>query len=482
MSAPSACPPGRAGSPGHRRAVADDRDQDDRVERRTPRSDAVRRRVVHLQAESEVEWYAASSRPPPAGGSLDSAASGGIARRHLLRGTASATRFSVASSNRRPRCPCGGRRSRPRRARGRRRRASRSTPTEGRVRWELMLGFRHCFRQREVELTRSKAACGRALAPAAGRLAMGAALGALGAVTVDAHGNAQPLDENLFADLPDSFVPPRAPSLHAAFLLQDGAGRCLKYAGRNRVTEMVDACAPADAALLWAYDPETRQVQLANDTVTCLDLFDVNSGGGREALGAYWCHGGPNQQFLPAYGGTGLCRTATASARASWHRAACGRRELGPPSRRARGAAERRRRLVRRRLATTRRAAPSGRPAASARSTRGSCTASAAARARAPSLGARATRANRARGPTPRGATSAERSRRATPTLATRRLTCRSTLSIRLDTVKTQSQCSFFSRSQPTSPSRSRRSRCRLYPARSNSYASGGSPVGRTPW
>ena len=140
---------------------------------------------------------------------------------------------------------------------------------------------------------------------------MGATLGhlgaALGAVTVDAHGSTQPLGENLFADLPDSFVTPRAPSLHVAFLLQDGAGRCLKYAGRNRVTEMVDACAPADAALLWAYDPETRQVQLANDTVTCLDLFDVNSGGGREALGAYWCHGGPNQQFLPAYGDTGLC-------------------------------------------------------------------------------------------------------------------------------------------------------------------------------
>ena len=130
---------------------------------------------------------------------------------------------------------------------------------------------------------------------------------ALGAVTVDAHGSTQAPYENLFADLPDSFVAPRAPSLHVAFLLQDGAGRCLKYAGRNRVTEMVDACAPADAALLWAYDPETRQVQLANDTVTCLDLFDVNSGGGREALGAYWCHGGPNQQFLPAYGDTGLC-------------------------------------------------------------------------------------------------------------------------------------------------------------------------------
>ena len=83
-------------------------------------------------------------------------------------------------------------------------------------------------------------------ARAAARLAMGAALGAaLGAVTVDAHGNAQTRDENLFADLPDSFVAPRAPSLHVAFLLQDGAGRCIKYAGRNRVTEMVDACAPA---------------------------------------------------------------------------------------------------------------------------------------------------------------------------------------------------------------------------------------------
>ena len=68
--------------------------------------------------------------------------------------------------------------------------------------------------------------------------------------------------------------------------LSVGAASILYHYGRS----LGGVDPPADAALLWAYDPETRQVQLANDTVTCLDLFDVNSGGGREALRATSAH------------------------------------------------------------------------------------------------------------------------------------------------------------------------------------------------
>jgi hypothetical protein len=95
---------------------------------------------------------------------------------------------------------------------------------------------------------------------------------------------------SLFADLPlHEFVESRRARGRSHLLRTDALGptECLGLVAANRLL----AATPCTRADGWIYKPDSMAFASARDTSLCLDVFDGAT------LGAYWCHGGPNQQF-----------------------------------------------------------------------------------------------------------------------------------------------------------------------------------------